>query len=69
MGMVPPPAHNTMASRTIIDQLTPLLPKDDEEAASKVKQLHVLLEAAMLTDAVFVKEAGRRGQETGHCRF
>jgi hypothetical protein len=25
------PAHNTLASRMIVDQLTPLLPKDSKE--------------------------------------
>jgi hypothetical protein len=32
-------AHNTVASWAIVDQLTPLLPKDDEQVVGKVKQL------------------------------
>jgi hypothetical protein len=46
-----------VVSHAIVDQLRPLLPKDDEGDAGKVKHLNALLEAAMLTDPVFVKEA------------
>jgi hypothetical protein len=42
--------HNTMASRSIVDKATPLLPKDSEEVALQIKQLHVMLEAATMTD-------------------
>jgi hypothetical protein len=41
-------------SQAIVDQLTPLLPKDDEQATGKVKHLYPLLEAEMLMDLMFV---------------
>jgi hypothetical protein len=33
------PTHNTLASRMIVDQLTPLLPKDSGEVNAQVKCL------------------------------
>jgi hypothetical protein len=44
------PAHNALASRVIIDQLTPLLPKDCKEINAQVKLLHAMLDAATMMD-------------------
>jgi hypothetical protein len=43
-------AHNTLASRMIIDQLRPLLPKDNEEGNVQVKRLQAMLDAITLAD-------------------
>jgi hypothetical protein len=48
-----------VVSHAIVDQLTPLLPKDDEEATSKVKQLYALLKVVTLTYLVCAQEAGK----------
>jgi hypothetical protein len=57
-------AHNAMASRAIVEQLMPLLPKYIEEAMGKVMHLYALLEAATLMDPAFVNEAEKQGQGT-----
>jgi hypothetical protein len=51
-----------MASRAIVDKLTPLLPKDNEEAVRQVRQLYAMLDAATMTDLALVQEAGMRGR-------
>jgi hypothetical protein len=61
-------ARNSMASWAIVDQLMPLLPKHNEQAACQVKQLYVLLKATMIIGHVLVQEAGKCGQEIGHRR-
>jgi hypothetical protein len=43
-------AHHALASRAIIDKLTPLLPKDSEEVNLQVRQLEAMLDASMMTD-------------------
>jgi hypothetical protein len=57
-----------VASQAIVDQLTPLLPKDDKQFTGKVKQLYALVETATLMNHAFVQEARKRGQETDHHR-
>jgi hypothetical protein len=52
-------AHNTLASRVIIDELTPLLPKDSEQVAAQVKRLYSVLDAATMTDPGLCKGDGR----------
>jgi hypothetical protein len=47
-----------------VKKLRSLLPKDNEEAAGKVKHLYALLEPATLMDHVFVNESKKRGQGT-----
>jgi hypothetical protein len=59
-------AHNDMASWAIVDQLTPLLPKDNEQVAGQVKQVYSLPEAEMITDLMLVREVGRQVQETNY---
>jgi hypothetical protein len=53
------PTHNDVASWAIVDQLMPLLPKDNEQFTGKVKQLCSLVEVAMLTNHAFVQEVGK----------
>jgi hypothetical protein len=43
-------AHNALGSWVIIDQLTPLLPKESEEVNLQVKRLHAMLDATKMTD-------------------
>jgi hypothetical protein len=52
------PTHNAMASYAIVNKLTPLLPKDNEEVALQVKQLHVMLKATTMTDPRLNQGAG-----------
>jgi hypothetical protein len=44
------PAQNTLASRMLIDQLTPHLPKDNEEVNAHVKRLQAMVDAATMVD-------------------
>jgi hypothetical protein len=44
------PAHNALASRVIVDQLNPLLPKDSEEVNAQVRCLHAILDATTMMD-------------------
>jgi hypothetical protein len=53
------PVNNAMASRAIVYQLTPLMPKDNVQAAGQPKQLYALLEAAPMTNLALVEEVGR----------
>jgi hypothetical protein len=50
-----------MASHTIVNKLTPLLPKESEEVALQVKQLHTMLDEATMTDPALIQGARRRG--------
>jgi hypothetical protein len=52
------PTHNALASWAIIDQFTFLLSKDSEEVNLQVKQLHVMVYAAMMTDPALHLGAG-----------
>jgi hypothetical protein len=59
-------ALNALASRMIIDQLTPLLPKDNEEVNAQVKRLQVMLDAAIVVDPILEHGDGVRGQDLDH---
>jgi hypothetical protein len=61
-------AHSAMALWAIVDQLKPLLQKDNVQDAGQVKQLYAMLEARTMTDLGLFQEAGRRGQEAIHHR-
>jgi hypothetical protein len=50
----------------LIDQLTPHLPKDNEEVNAHVKRLHVMLDAATVVDLVLDRDDGVRGYESDH---
>jgi hypothetical protein len=54
------PAHNVLASRMIVDQLTPLLPKDNKEVNMQVKHLQAMLDAHAMVDPVL--DHGDRGR-------
>jgi hypothetical protein len=60
------PAHNALASRVIIDQLTPLLPKDSKEINAQVKLLHAMLDAATMTDLTHHRRDRRWGEDPDH---
>jgi hypothetical protein len=42
------PAHNALASRMIVDQLTPLLRKDSEEVNAPVNRQQAMLDSATM---------------------
>jgi hypothetical protein len=46
------PAHNTLASRKLFDQLSPYLPKDNEEVNVHVKRLQSMLDAVIMVDSI-----------------
>jgi hypothetical protein len=50
------PAHIAFASRMLVDQITPHLPKDNEDVNAHVNQLQVMLDAAMVVDPVYDEE-------------
>jgi hypothetical protein len=47
----------------LINQLTPLMPKDNEEVNAHVKRLHVMLDAATRVDPTLDHEDEARGHE------
>jgi hypothetical protein len=53
------PVHNALASRVIVDQLMPLLPKDREEVNLQVKRLHTMLDATTMMDPALNPSVGR----------
>jgi hypothetical protein len=53
------PTDNALASRAIVDNLMPLLPKDSEKVNLQVKQLHAILDATTMTDPALNLGAGR----------
>jgi hypothetical protein len=60
------PAHNTLASRMLIDQLTHHLPKDNEEVNVHVKRLHAILDVATVVDPVLDRNDEVCGHELDH---
>jgi hypothetical protein len=60
------PAHNALASRMLVNQLTPHLPKDNEEVNAQVKCLQVMLDTATVVDLVLNRDDGVRGQAIDH---
>jgi hypothetical protein len=59
-------AHNALASRMLIDQLTPHLPKHNEEVNAHVKHLQAMLDAATVVDPVLNRDGEVRGHELDH---
>jgi hypothetical protein len=45
--------HNTLATRMLIDQLTPHLPKDNEEVSAHMKRLQAMQDATTVVDLAF----------------
>jgi hypothetical protein len=50
----------------IIDQLTPHLPKDNEEVNVHVKRLQAMLNTATMVDPVLDRDGEARGHELDH---
>jgi hypothetical protein len=62
-------AHNALASRMLVDQITPHLPKDNEEVNAHVKRLQAMLDVAMVADPVYDQEDRDRGHDDDHRGF
>jgi hypothetical protein len=59
-------AHNAMALRMLIDQITPHFPKGNEEVNAHVKRLQGMLDAATIVDPVHDQEDKDLGHEDDH---
>jgi hypothetical protein len=59
-------AHNALASRILINQITPYLPKDNEKINMHNKCLHAMLNTATMVDPVHDQEDGDRGHKLDH---
>jgi hypothetical protein len=59
------PAHNALASRMLVDQITPPphLPKDNEEVNMHIKCLQVMLDVAIVVDPICDQEDRDRGHD------
>jgi hypothetical protein len=55
-----------LALRMLIDQLTPHLPKDNEEVNAQVMHLQAMLDAATMVDPVPDRGGNVRGQDPDH---
>jgi hypothetical protein len=60
------PAHNALPLRMLFDQLTPHLPKDNEEVNAHVKCLQAMLDAAIVIHSILNHDGEVRGQELDH---
>jgi hypothetical protein len=60
------PTRNTVSSRVVLDQLTPLLPKDSEVVNAQFKCLHAMLDASTLMDLALDQRDKRRDQDPDH---
>jgi hypothetical protein len=52
----------------IVDQLTPLLPKDSEEVNAQVKRLQAMLDTTTMVDVTLDHRDRRQGQDPDHCQ-
>jgi hypothetical protein len=59
-------AHNALASRVTVNQLTPFLHKDNEEVSAQVKRLYAMLHAATMKDPSHYQGGGRQGPDPDH---
>jgi hypothetical protein len=59
-------AHNALTLRMCINQLTPHLPKDNEEVNAHVKHFQAMLDAAIVVDPVLDHDDRVWGQELDH---
>jgi hypothetical protein len=57
--------HNALASWMLIDQITPHLPKGNEEFNKHVKCLQAMLDAATVANPVHNQEDGDLGNDDG----
>jgi hypothetical protein len=58
--------QNALASKMLIVQLTPHLPKDNEEVNAHVKRLQAMLHAATVVDSTLDHDDEPRGHEPDH---
>jgi hypothetical protein len=58
--------QNALASRMLIDQLTPHLSKDNEEVNTHVKQLQAMLDATTVVDPILDRDDEARGHALDH---
>jgi hypothetical protein len=60
------PAQNTLASRMLINQLTPHLLKDNKEVNAHVKRLQPMLDVAIVVDPTLDREDEAQSHELDH---
>jgi hypothetical protein len=60
------PVQNGLASRMLIDQLTPHLPKDNQEVTAHVKRLQAMLDTTMVVDPTLNRDDEARGHDHDH---
>jgi hypothetical protein len=60
------PAQNALASRMLIDQLTPHLLKDNKEVNADVKRLQAMLDTVTVVDLALDRDDEARGHELDH---
>jgi hypothetical protein len=60
------PASNALALRVLIDQLTPHLPKDNEEVNPHVKCFQAMLDATTVVDPMLYHDDELRGHVPDH---
>jgi hypothetical protein len=60
------PTRNTVSSWVVLDQLTPLLPKDSEVVNAQFKRLHAMLDTSTLMDLALDQRDKRRDQDPDH---
>jgi hypothetical protein len=60
------PTQNALASRMLINQLTPHLPKDNEEVNEHMKRLQAMLDVATVVDLALDRDDEARGHEIDH---
>jgi hypothetical protein len=58
--------QNALASRMLIDQLTPHLPKDNKEVNAHVKCLQGMLDATTVVDPTLDRDYEAQGHELDH---
>jgi hypothetical protein len=58
--------QNALASRMLIDQHTPHLPKDNEEVNTHMKHLQAMLDVAIMVDLALDRDDKARGHEFDH---
>jgi hypothetical protein len=60
------PMQNTLASRMLIDQLTPHQPKDNQEVIADIKRLQAMLDAATMVDSALNCDDEAWGHDHDH---
>jgi hypothetical protein len=58
--------ENALASRMLIDQLTPHLPKDNKEVNAHVKRLQAMLHATTVVDPTLDRHDETQGHDLEH---